>query len=256
MRSWKFWRRLGVIFVLVVIGSGLTAFDRHQVHADWRTSSREPTGIAPDPANVSEAIIQVYGARAYNWRGYFGIHTWVAVKPTDAERFTVYEVMGWRAYRGGDAVVMSSRPADGRWYGAAPEILADIRGDGVDEMIERVHAAAESYPYRESYTVWPGPNSNTFTAHIARAVPELQLDLPPTAIGKDYLPNGGVFAMAPSGTGVQVSLFGLLGVMGGLEEGLELNVLGLTFGIDLNRPALKLPLAGRIGAQNSQSEGS
>jgi len=151
---------------------------------------------------------------------------------------------------------MSNRPPDGRWYGAAPELLADIRGDGVDEMIERVHAAAESYPYRENYTVWPGPNSNTFTAHVARAVPELQLDLPPTAIGKDYLPDGGVFAMAPSGTGVQVSLFGLLGVMGALEEGFELNVLGLTFGIDLNRPALKLPLAGRIGAQNGQSEGS
>ena len=52
--------------------------------ADWRTASRESTGVAPDPAVTSEAVIQVYAARAYNWRGLFGVHTWVAAKPKDA----------------------------------------------------------------------------------------------------------------------------------------------------------------------------
>jgi hypothetical protein len=42
-------------------------------------------------------------------------------------------------------------------------------------------------------------------------------------------------------------LGGLLGVLVGLEEGLELNVLGLTVGIDPNDAGLKLPLAGRLG---------
>lgn len=250
MRHWKFWRRVALIFVLVVAGSAVTALDRHNVKADWRTASRESVGIAPDPAQVRDAVIQVYGARAYNWRGYFGIHTWVAVKPTDAPRFTVYEVMGWRAYRGGDAVAISNRAPDGRWYGAPPSILADIRGEGVDELIKKVDSAARSYPYNETYTVWPGPNSNTFTAHVARAVPELSLDLPPTAIGKDYIPDGGIFAQAPSGTGYQVSLFGLLGILAAREEGIEVNILGLTFGLDLAEPALKLPLAGRIGSGN------
>jgi hypothetical protein len=46
---------------------------------------------------------------------------------------------------------------------------------------------------------------------------------------------------------VQLSLFGLLGVLAGAEEGLELNVLSLTFGIDVKRPALKLPVVGRLG---------
>ena len=45
-----------------------------------------------------------------------------------------------------------------------------------------------------------------------------------------------------------VSLFGLLGVTAALEEGLELNILGLSFGIDPKDPALKLPVVGRIGA--------
>lgn len=250
LRTWKFWRRVALMFALVVAGSAVTALDKHNVRADWRTASREPLGIAPDPASVREPVIQVYGARAYNWRGYFGIHTWIAVKPTDAPRFRVYEVMGWRARRGGDAVAVSERAPDGRWFGSPPEILADIRGDGVDELIGRVEAAVESYPYNENYTVWPGPNSNTFVAHVARAVPELSLDLPPTAIGKDYIPGGKLFAAAPSGTGYQVSLFGLLGVLAAREEGLEINILGLTFGVDLAEPAIKLPLAGRIGSNN------
>ena len=108
-----------------------------------------------------------------------------------------------------------------------------------------------SYPYPDTYRTWPGPNSNTFVAHVARAVPELRVDLPPTAIGKDYLPDGAVAARSPSGTGVQLSLFGLLGLLVGLEEGIEVNVLGLTLGVDVMAPALKLPGIGRLGLPQS-----
>ena len=73
------------------------------------------------------------------------------------------------------------------------------------------------------------------------------MDLPPTAIGKDYL-GGKLVDSAPSGSGVQFSLGGLLAVTASGVEGLELNLLGLTFGLDPFSPALKLPLVGRIGA--------
>jgi hypothetical protein len=46
---------------------------------------------------------------------------------------------------------------------------------------------------------------------------------------------------------VQVSLLGVLGVLAGVEEGLEVNVLGLTFGVDPGDLAIKLPLAGTLG---------
>ena len=233
---------------LLAVGLAI-GLGRHTVMADWRTASREPTGIAPDPATHKEAILQVYAARAFGWRGIFGVHTWIAAKPTGASEFMVYEVIGWRAYRGGNAVVISDRPPDMRWFGAAPDILADKRGAGVDDMIRRVDAAVRAYPYPNEYRVWPGPNSNTFTAVVARAVPELGLDLPPTAIGKDYIPDGGFAARTPSGTGYQVSLFGLLGLMAARDEGLEVNVLGLTFGIDPMHLAIKLPMAGRVGRQ-------
>lgn len=234
------------LFVLLVI-SAAAGIGKHTVMADWRTASREPLGIAPDPAVTKEAVVQVYAARAFSWRGIFGVHTWIAAKPTDADAFTVYEIIGWRARHGGSALVISEKEPDQRWFGAEPEIIADKRGAGVDDMITRIDAAARAYPHARTYTVWPGPNSNTFTAHVARAVPELNLDLPPTAIGKDYLPEGGFAAKTPSGTGYQVSLFGLLGVMAGIEEGVEVNILGLTFGIDPKDLAIKLPLAGRLG---------
>ncbi len=212
----------------------------------WRTASREPAGLAPDPAMTPEAVVQVYSARAVSWRGYFGVHTWIAVKPTRAERFTVYEVMGFALRRGGDtAVVARNRPADGYWFGNRPELLSDLRGEGVDDIIRRIEAAVADYPYPGTYRVWPGPNSNTFTAHVLRAVPELKVDMPATAIGKDYLGTS-LVDTAPSGTGGQVNLFGVAGVLVGVEEGLEVNLLGLTFGISPKRLALKLPLVGTV----------
>lgn len=213
---------------------------------DYRTLSRASVGLAPDPKEVREAVVQVYSARAARWRGSFGVHTWIAVKPTDAPGFTVYEVIGWYAMRGQPSLVVSGRPADGRWFGNAPELLADKRGAGVDELIQRIDAAARRYPHGDDYLIWPGPNSNTFVAFVLRDAPELRVDMPPTAIGKDFIP-GGIVARTPSGTGYQVSLYGLASILVGVEEGFEIGILGLTFGIDPKDLAIKLPLIGRIG---------
>ena len=81
-------------------------------------------------------------------------------------------------------------------------------------------------------------------------MPELEVDLPATAIGKDYL-GSAMVAAAPSGSGVQLSLGGVLGVAVSGVDGLEFNVLGLNFGISPN--GLKLPLMGRVGSGSSPS---
>lgn len=221
--------------------------------ADWRTASREPVGLAPDPAEVKEAMVQVYGARAIGAKGLFGVHTWVAVKPAEAPQWTVYEVVGWRLRWSPSAVVVHSRPPDARWYGAAPALYAQRRGPGVDQLIERIDRAARAYPYGAEYRAWPGPNSNTFTAWIARAVPELELDLPATAIGKDYL-GSSIVGTAPSGSGLQLSLGGVLGVAVSDVDGFELNLLGLNFGVSPN--GLKLPMVGQIGSSLKPDDGA
>jgi hypothetical protein len=231
--------RYAVLAALVGVGGWGVS-----VGSDWRTASREPVGLAPDPASTNEAMVQVYGARTVGAKGLFGVHTWVAVKPTAAPAWTVYEVIGWRLRWSDSVVVGTQRQPDRRWYGAEPELYVERRGEGVDAMIERIEQAVRSYPYAAEYRVWPGPNSNTFTAWISRAVPELELDLPSTAIGKDYL-GSTIFAAAPSGSGVQLSLGGLLGVAVSAVDGLEINLLGLNFGIGPG--GVKLPLVGFIG---------
>jgi hypothetical protein len=220
-----------------------------------RTASSALVGLAPDPAATPEAVVQVYGARCAGWLGYFGVHTWIAVKPAGARVYTIYEVLDWRLRRSGSTVAIRKRAPDARWGGNAPTVLADRRGYGVDALIERIDKAAREYPYAGEYAAWPGPNSNTFTAYVARAVPELGLDLPPTAIGKDYLGDT-LLATAPSGDGFQLSLFGLLGVLASGVEGFEVNVLGLAFGIDPFSLALRLPLVGRFGAARSNGSGT
>jgi hypothetical protein len=235
------------LLLLPVLLLGLAHADRDPDSVgNWRSASRAPIGLAPDPAVTPAAVVQVYAARAVRWRGYFGVHTWIAAKPTRAPAFTVYEVTGFRVRRGGSAVSISQRAPDGRWFGSAPHLLADVRGASVDALIDRLEQAVAAYPYEHRYRIWPGPNSNTFTAFVLRHVPELRVDLPPHAVGKDYL-GARVFARPPSGTGAQASLFGVLGLVAAAEEGLEVNLLGLTFGVDPMDLALKLPLVGRIG---------
>ncbi len=240
--------KLGSVFMMLAIAGPVWMLTAGGVlGADWRTASREPAGIAPDPATTPEPVVQVYGARAFGWRGALGVHTWIAAKRANAETFKVYQVIGWRAYHGGSAVAVSDGVPDRYWFGSRPELYADLRGPEVEAVIDDIEAAVADYPYPDEYRVWPGPNSNTFIAWIARQVPALRLDLPPTAIGKDYLGHWTFAGAAASGTGVQFSAFGLLGLTAAVEEGIELNLAGLTFGLDPFDLNIKLPGIGRIG---------
>jgi len=210
----------------------------------WYAASREATGLAPDPTTVREPVIQVYTARTFGWRGSVAVHSWIVLKRAGAAALTRYDVVGWH---GAPVVRENYAAADALWYGNRPQLLVDQRGDRVEALIDRVEAAVRSYPFADTYRTWPGPNSNTFIAHIGRSVPELRLDLPANAIGKDYLPLSSALATAPSGTGVQASLLGALGVLLAAEEGVEINLLGLSLGFDVARPALRLPGLGRVG---------
>ncbi len=156
-------------------------------NSDWQTASRESAGIAPDPEHNKEAIIQIYGADAWGWRGWFAIHTWVAVKRSEEPVYTVYDVVRWRS-RGGGSVVGSRQDIPDRyWYGSRPVLIAEQRGKGVDKLINQIEHAVQNYPWKNEYRVFPGPNSNTFVAWIGAQVPELGLELPFSALGRGYV---------------------------------------------------------------------
>jgi len=241
--------RMLLIFLLLFVALPLYAVLSGQapLGRDFRTADRSSAGLAPRAEMTPEAVVQVYFARALNWRGIFGVHTWIATKPENAAEYTVHQVIGWRLYRGLAAVASAPGIPDGRWFGNEPTLIAELRGEAAAAAVPKIIEAVASYPYPNEYKVWPGPNSNTFMAYIGRQVPELKLDLPSTAIGKDDPSNGSLLDRTPSGTGYQLSMLGVLGVSMAREEGFELNLLGLSFGVDFFHPALKLPFIGRVG---------
>jgi hypothetical protein len=237
----------GALLLLFVLPVACNVMGRGQVSPRWQDASHDPTGQAPDPSVTPEAVLQVYAARAFGWRGTFGVHSWFALKPAGGDAYTRIEVIGWRVRGGSPAIRYREGGPDNEWFGNRPDLLLDRRGADAETLITKVLAAAKSYPFADSYRLWPGPNSNTFTAYIARRVPELGLEMPGKAIGKDYLVDDYILGPAPSGTGYQLSLFGLAGVLVAREEGLEINLLGLTFGIDFKDLAIKLPGVGQVG---------
>ena len=244
------WLFIGL--ALLLAGPLLTlAFGRASSPGDWRSATHRATGLAPDPALNREPVVQVYASRTYGWRGAFADHTWLAAKPEGASRYTRFEVIGWYGGNGRSVVSVSDQRApDAEWYGTPPRLLRDLRGAEAAAVIAKLPQALADYPYGTQYRVWPGPNSNTFIAHLGRAIPELRLTMPSTAIGKDYVSLREIVGPSPSHTGVALSLYGLVGVMAGWDEGLEVNVLGLVTGIDVRRPALKLPGIGRVPGQD------
>jgi hypothetical protein len=207
-------------------------------NADWSSVGM----LAPASAD-SDARLLVFTGRTGRWKGIFAVHSWVVFKPANATTWSRYDVVGW-----GQPLRSNGWEPDGRWFGDTPRVLVDVRGAQAEALIPRVKAAIAEYNYNNfgDYRMWPGPNSNTFVATVLRAVPELEVALPPNAIGKDF--RGGAYVgLTDSRTGVEASLFGLIGVKLGWVEGVELNFLGLVAGLDLRHPGVKLPGFGRIG---------
>jgi hypothetical protein len=55
----------------------------------WRTEPRHSAGIAPDPVEQAAlAIVQVYSAATYGWRGLFAEHPWIIYKRSGETAFT------------------------------------------------------------------------------------------------------------------------------------------------------------------------
>lgn len=233
-----------ILFILPLAAHAAWWAMRDGVAASWSKADWSSARLLPPPAQKPEAVVKVYAARVGRWRGIFAHHSWIVVKEKGASRYSRYDKVGW-----GSPLRTDGWPADGRWFGNVPEAVVSIEGEEAERLIPKIRAAVLSYPYRGwgDYSAWPGPNSNTFVAHVFEEVPELHAALPPTALGKDWHPATDAVGLTPSRTGIRLSLGGYAGVSIGWVEGVELNFLGLVTGFDLRRPAIKLPGWGRIG---------
>jgi hypothetical protein len=211
--------------------------------ASFRDADWSSVGMLPAASADPEARFLVFTGRTGRWKGIFAVHSWIVFKPTGATNWNRYDVVGW-----GQPVRNNGWAPDGRWFGDVPRVLVDLRGPEAAAIISKAKAAIAAYGYGNygDYRIWPGPNSNTFTASVLRAVPELAITLPSNAVGKDFRPYPYV-GLTDSGTGIELSLWGLLGAKVAWVEGIEVNFLGLVAGLDLRHPAVKLPGVGRLG---------
>ncbi|MFY0652272.1 MAG: DUF3750 domain-containing protein [Cyclobacteriaceae bacterium] len=250
----KTFRWLSYFFILVAIcaisGTFIRALKDNVERKPTNTSDPEWSdrsyGYAPHPDTYDGAVIQVYAARTRGVKKALAVHTWVAFKKKGASQYIVAQIFGWRLKRNGTALRYETRVPDRAWAGNPPTVITDLRGKEAEKVIEKLEIAIKMYPWKDVYTVWPGPNSNTFTAWLGIQIPELKLDLPSTAIGKDWRPLTDSFGTAASGTGWQLSLYGLLGITIALEEGIEINILGVSTELDIFDLSIELPGIGRL----------
>jgi len=233
------------VLLLVALPVGIAVWQQGEVR-HWSAARWDSARLAPDPGETPEAVVQVYCAASWGLKGALADHCWIAFKGEGEAAYTRYDVVRWGVSRGGEAVRMNFRGVpDGNWAGNRPRLLLDRRGAEAAALIPGIERAVAAYPYRHTYRTWPGPNSNTFIAWIAREVPELRLDLPPRAIGKDYLGRR-ILARAPSNTGYQLSLGGVFSLIVARVEGLELNLSGVTLGINPLDLSITVPGLGRL----------
>lgn len=198
-----------------------------------------PSTLPPGDCQVLVKSVRLPERGWLPWYTRFAEHVWIEVADAAGR-----ERIEWN--RGWDAVVHSEldaeditghAAADERWERGVA-VLAHWTGDEAKALAARIRAVADRFPDAAHYRAWPGPNCNTFLAWLAHAA-DFGIALPPNAVGKDYT---GWLDAGVSTTGLGLHLdTAVLGAQVGLVEGVELHLLGLTAGVGLWPPSLKLP---------------
>ena len=231
---------IAIVFVLPVLAHAAiwASLDRPQ---SWREADWSSSELFTVP-EADSAAIYIMNARTGGMKGAVSSHSWIVLKKPGTRRFDRYDVVGW-----GRPVRKNAYAADARWYSNQPRVHHAIHGEEARALIPLIEQAIAAYPWREygDYTIWPGPNSNTFVASIIDAVPGLDGPLPPTAVGRDF-PADGNWVHNSAEEGLRLSAAGYAGVALGGGRGFEVNFLGLVAGVDPSRGALKLPGFGTL----------
>lgn len=237
-----------IIYLLPALASaGLWAMKEHPT--GYRNARWSSAGILPDANADKPAAIYIYSAMTGGLKGSLASHAWIVFKRQNATAYERYDKVGW-----GTPIRRNGYAPDAYWYSNMPRLVVEVHGKDAETLIPRVEKAIADYPYGQAggYRIYPGPNSNTFIAHVLRQVPELGVVLPPDAVGRDYLPNGEFLHIADDWKDASVSLGGLIGMSVGVRSGFEVNFLGLVAGIDIMNPGLKIPGLGYVGTKSFQ----
>jgi hypothetical protein len=169
------------------------------------------------------------------------VHSWfVTFDPSEGRwhRWEVYQSAGASGYINEDLW-----PLEALMGGGAGWIDREWHDGEAQRILAALAEAPKTYPYRDMYRAWPGPNCNTYAAWVLREA-GVAADLDPRAVGKDYLGVVGA-DWTTTRTGIQIET-PLVGLKLGVKDGIEVHFLCATFGLDAWPPAFKTP-CGRIG---------
>lgn len=229
-----------VVFVLPALLSAAWWMVRERP-VSWRNADWSSSGLLPKPDVDRQAAVYVMAARTGGFKGAFAVHSWIVTKAAGASAYDRYDKIGW-----GAPIRRNIQPADGRWYSNEPMIVSKVTGPAAEDLIPQVDAAIKAYPYAKSgdYHIWPGPNSNSFVAYVVNAVPGLGARMPPNATGRDFAPGLVSVVWSQKTWDLHATFGGYAGVSVGATSGFELHFLGLVAGVDVTRPALKIPAFG------------
>lgn len=234
----------GIVLVFLLPAGLSVLFWKLGEHpATWREADWSSAAILPAADADERAAVYVLAARTGGLKGALSEHSWIVLKPRGSASYERFDKVGW-----GSPIRRNGYAADARWYSNTPRIVAQLEGDAAERAIPQIRTAIETYPFaaRGGYRIFPGPNSNSFVAHVLRSVPALGAVLPPAAVGRDFPVDGQLVSLDWQAHELRASLFGYAGFAIGARSGLEIQLLGLVAGIDPFRGLLKVPGFGSL----------
>jgi hypothetical protein len=215
-----------------------------QPHDDnWHTADWSPSGILSARPPVEDAAIYILAARTGGLKGALSLHSWLVLKKPGIPSYDRYDVVGW-----GTPVRKNAYEYDGRWYSNTPFIVGEVHGAEAAALIPQIETTIRAYPYAQpgNYVIWPGPNSNSFVAHVLRAIPQTGIILPSNAVGRDFPTKGRLLTIDDDWKNLRLTLNGYVGIAAGARSGFEIQFMGLVAGFDVQNPGLKVPGFGTI----------
>lgn len=181
------------------------------------------------------------------WYSRFAVHSFVDYQPSPDDSWRRVEIVnedsGIRHHEISSAEVTNPK----RWNEQV-RILSQEKTDG-EKLAQEIQTFVQSYPHSEHYVAWPGPNSNSFAERLLKSSTEASAQLDHNAVGKNF---GWYLGPTAAGTGFEVRS-SYLGFAAGLYEGLEFQFIGLSAGVGIWPPSVKLPFLPRLPLRSSMA---
>ncbi len=130
----------------------------------------------------SQALVRLYSAPIPELEG-IATHPWFIVKRKNANTYSRWEV--WQDAGGLYGHVRQNFLTAESGVGAGGTyVIAELQGPVAESVVEFIYTESPTYPCKDNYVLFPGPNSNSYAQWVLTET-GWNVTLPDSAIGKD-----------------------------------------------------------------------